>query len=71
MNITNIEIKTITKNMYCLHHYNKPIKGVSTYKVSELNNIAKLLNIANYENYKKKELYELIQLELIWEHDRL
>lgn len=67
MNVNNLEIDNITRGMYCLVHFNKPIKGLSTYKVSDLHDIARILNIENYTNYKKNELYELIQLKLIWE----
>ncbi len=67
MNVENHEIEELTKNKFCLEHFNKPIKGLSTYKVSDLHNIAKILNIENYSTYKKNELYQLIQLQLIWD----
>ena len=67
-NVSEIEIDKIIKKQYCLVHFNKPIKGMSTYKVSELNEIAKILNIDI--SYKKNELYELIQLKLIWEEEK-
>jgi len=68
-NVNNLEIENITRGMYSLVHFNKPIKGLSTYKVSELHDIARILNIENYTNYKKNELYELIQLQLIWDDE--
>tara|TARA_B100000900_G_C20568554_1_gene712180 strand:+ start:1057 stop:1887 length:831 start_codon:yes stop_codon:yes gene_type:complete len=67
MNLNNEEIEKYVKHMYCLVHFEKPIKGLSTYKVSDLHEIAKILNINNYDSYKKNQLYELIQLQLIWD----
>ena len=67
MNVEHHEIEELTKNKFCLEHFNKPIKGASTYKVSDLHNIARVLNIDNYLTYKKNELYQLIQLQLIWD----
>lgn len=66
-NINNLDIEKNIKNKFCLVHFDKPIKGLSAYKLSDLYEIAKILNIENYENYKKNQLYELIQLQLIWD----
>lgn len=67
MNLNNQEVEKYVNHMYCLVHFDKPIKGLSSYKVSDLHDIAKVLNINNYNDYKKNQLYEIIQLQLIWD----
>lgn len=59
------DIIKFTQKKYCFDHFNKPIKGMSTYKVSELNDIAKIFNINT--NVKKQELYDSIRMQLIWD----
>ena len=65
-NIDNNEINKFIVNKYCLEHFEKPIKGVSNYKVSELEEIAKIFNI-DTSGKIKTDLFKCIQLELIWE----
>ncbi len=59
------DINKLSKNKYCFNHFDKPIKGMSTYKVSELNDIANIFNINT--NVKKQELYDSIRMQLIWD----
>ena len=58
------KIKEIYTNMYCLENYEKPLKGISTYKIKELVNIANKLNMFQNESeivlLKKQELYDKI-----------
>lgn len=65
-NIDNNEINKFIVNKYCLEHFEKPIKGVSNYKVSELEEIAKIFNI-DTSGKIKTDLFKCIQLELIWD----
>ena len=49
------------KNEYiCLESFEKPMRGVSSYKVSELDSMSKKLDIENASYMKKTELYEKI-----------
>ena len=45
MNITQDKVNNIIINKFLLDHFNKPLKGVSTYKVSELETISDKLGI--------------------------
>ena len=64
------QIKEFQMNMYCLENYEKPLKGVSTYKMKDLENIANKLNIFSNitENtiLKKQELYDKIYSYCLW-----
>jgi DNA-binding protein Fis len=63
MYMTDEKIQTIQKSMLCLEHFNKPLRSISTYKTSELEDISKLLGIYNEElqkKLKKQELYNNI-----------
>jgi hypothetical protein len=58
-------IGEIIQNMFYIENYNKPLKGISTYKMTELEIIAKKLNINHYDIetnklLKKQVLYEKI-----------
>jgi hypothetical protein len=64
-NASQEDIINFSKKRYCFNHFDKPIKGVSTYKVSELNDIANIFNIDI--NVKKQELYDSIRMQLIWD----
>jgi len=64
-NISNL-IENIKNNNYCLE-INKPIKNISFYKISDLQNIAKKLNIQiikDNKKLKKQDLYELILFKI-------
>ena len=64
------KIKEIYTNMYCLENYEKPLKGISTYKIKELVNIANKLNMFQNESeivlLKKQELYDKIYNYCLW-----
>lgn len=66
--IEKIDESELKKNRLNIIHIQKPIKGVSSYKVSELEDFCKILNINTMKNgikkLKKKELYEKIILKI-------
>ena len=66
--IDNIDKNELEKNRLNIKYIQKPIKGVSSYKVSELEEICKILNINIMKNgvkkLKKKEMYEKITLKI-------
>jgi hypothetical protein len=64
--ILSKDIDNFTKNMYCLDHFDKPIKSIGSFKVDEIISIAKIFNI-NVEKKKKSDLYRDIQMNLIWD----
>jgi len=56
------------ETIVCLDNYFKPLKGISQYKVEELENIAKKMKIFDIsKKYKKQELYNLVGNAVIWE----
>jgi hypothetical protein len=57
---SNEKIEQYRNTYYHIVDINKPIKGISAYKVDELNEIAKKLNIDLNKSYNKKELYQEI-----------
>lgn len=58
-------ISTIKNTMLCLESYMKPLCAISTYKVSELEEIAEKLGI-EVSKMKKQELYTKIQEYCVW-----
>jgi hypothetical protein len=59
--LTESEIIDIRNNTLLIENENKVMKSIGSYKVDDLINIAKLLEIYNHnEKYKKNELYALI-----------
>lgn len=65
-NVPSHELDSHFKNMYCLDHFNKPIKGIGSFKVDDIINIAIKLGI-DTANKKKSDLYNDIRMQLIWE----
>jgi len=61
---TEESYKSIMTNMLRLEHYSKPLRAISSYKVSELEDIAALLGIPT--NAKKPELYARISEFCNW-----
>jgi hypothetical protein len=61
-----LKLNELKANMYELIHYDKPVKGISTYKITELQAIAQKLHIVYDEKIKKTELYEKIGLQCTW-----
>jgi hypothetical protein len=54
------------KNKYlCLENYKKPLKGISGYKVADLEIMIKKLGIVEYKGNKKQDMYEAIQEHLL------
>ena len=66
LDITPEKIINIENNMLKFQHYEKPLKAISNYKVDELENIAKKLNIDMSKKYKKPEVYMEIAKLCIW-----
>jgi hypothetical protein len=65
--LTEEEINTIRETTICLENYAKPMRGISSYKVSELEDIAMKMGIYNQtKKYKKTELYEEIAEACKW-----
>lgn len=64
-NMNDDEINTIYTTHILLHKYDKPMKGVSSYKVDELKTIAEKLQI-NHDKTKKDELYTQIYKNIAW-----
>jgi len=54
------KIDNYKNTYYRIININKPIKGISAYKVDDLNEIAKKLNIDLNKTYNKKDLYQEI-----------
>ena len=66
LEITQQKIDELDNNRIKLDHFQKPIKGVSTYKMDELHEIADKLGINGYEKWKKSELYSKIIETCVW-----
>ena len=64
-NINQCDIDTIYNTYVHLHNYDKPMKGVSSYKVDDLKTIAEKLQMS-YNNMKKDELYTQIYKKIAW-----
>lgn len=66
-----MKVEEIHDKMVGLLHYEKPMKGVSTYKMSDLEEMAEKLDIelddADGKMLKKTELYTKILLKTLWE----
>jgi len=64
-NMDETNINTIYANYIELHHYDKPMKGLSSYKVDDLKIISEKLQINHYK-IKKDELYTQIYRTIAW-----
>jgi hypothetical protein len=63
MSMTNEKIQTIQQTMLCLEHYTKPLRAISTYSLSELQEIGKKIGLydeTSNKKVKKQELYNEI-----------
>ena len=56
------KIKQIETTMYCLEHYAKDLRPISTYKLCDLEEIAKKLDIPIDAKQKKQDLYDKIRI---------
>ncbi len=54
------DVKNYEMNRYHIENYDKPIKCAGAFKVDELQNFAKILNIEVNTKVKKQELYQLV-----------
>lgn len=68
LEVTQDKITNITNKMYQLEGIDKPLKGVSTYKSYELDDIAKKLGIFNNKTIamNKNELYKELCSNCVW-----
>lgn len=58
--VTDSMIDQIHSSKLCLEHYTKPLRGVSSYKMDELETIAEKLGLEIDKKWKKQEIYEKI-----------
>ena len=67
--MTQEKINTIIHNKLRLESINKPLKGVSTYKMSDMDEMIRILNIPQetIKGMKKPELYNIIYKECCWD----
>jgi hypothetical protein len=63
--VNNTELPKFLKNMYCLDHFDKPIKGIGNFKSQEIIDIATNIGI-NTTNKNKTQIYNEIRMLLIW-----
>ena len=62
------DINKMKETIVCLDNYFKPIKGLSQYKVEELEKLASKLGLLDTsKKYKKSELYNIVGNAVIWE----
>ena len=74
-NVYSVDIEEITKDkqesiekMICLDSYLRPLKTISNYKIIELTEFAKQLDLLEDDRkYKKQELYEMIYNKIRWD----
>jgi len=65
--LTLDQISELRTKMTCLENYMKPLKAVSQYKLSELEDLAKKIGIYNEtKKYKKNGLYEELAAACMW-----
>ena len=57
-------IDTFTNNKIQFVYYNKPLNGMSSYKMDQLRNYAQIMGIDI--NKKKEDLYTSIYATLLW-----
>ena len=54
------DVKNYEMNRYHIENYDKPIKCAGSFKVDELRDLAKTLNVEMDEKIKKQDLYQLV-----------
>lgn len=64
--INQEKVKNIVENKLRLENFLKPLKGVSNYKVEELEEMGKRLGLTLNPKIKKNELFELINNQVSW-----
>jgi hypothetical protein len=65
--VSKEQIENMKETMICLENYSKPLKSVSSYKTSDLTQLAKKLGVYDEtEKLKKPELYEKITEYMKW-----
>ena len=56
----------IETDYYCLDSWIRPIRAISSYKVTDLEDIAYKTNLIDIPNMKKPDLYAYISESLSW-----
>jgi hypothetical protein len=65
--VTSDELQEIRSKMICLESYLKPLKSIASYKVDELEDMAKKMGIyESNKKYKKTDLYQDISEACTW-----
>jgi len=60
------KIESIRQEKVLLEHYEKPLKGMSTYKVYELEDMARKLQMISTVSLNKTELYKAVWDTMMW-----
>jgi hypothetical protein len=62
------DLDTLISQNLKLEKFNKPLKGISYYKVKDLEDISIMLNINTENKISKPQLYEKISLHCVWKN---
>ena len=60
------KIGIIRQEKVLLEHHEKPLKGMSTYKVFELEEMARKLQMVSTVSLNKTELYKAVWDTMLW-----
>lgn len=67
ISLADVREEDLKEKYFLIENYLKPIKSINNYKMEDLLNICKRLNINEEEKkYKKQELYDLIYNSVSW-----
>jgi hypothetical protein len=61
-----MSLENIQKTMYCLVHYDKPLKSISNYTVSQLEDLAEQVGVTVLPKMKKQVLFEALALHCVF-----
>lgn len=62
-----LSLETVSlEDSFCLESFTRPLRAVSSYKIGELENLAKRFGIDSTEKQKKEELYRKISEYTVW-----
>lgn len=67
ISLSEVTEEELKEKYFLIENYLKPIKSINNYKMEELLNLSKKLNIKQEDKkYKKQELYDLIYNSVSW-----